>query len=485
MAQNKDSIFITKPVEVEAIRHIDRNSSALTPVSIISIDELKNTGAWQVSDGLAFTPGIFIRNYGGLGGLKTVSLRGANASQTTILLNGVRLNSSQNGQFDLSTLPASFVDEIEVMRGGSSMMFGGNAIAGAINIKTQKGSEGNALTTHLSYGSFQSSLLSVSGNLPISDSLNLFAIGEFSGSKGDYSFDSEQFGEIERLQRSNGDFKNLTGLAVVQFPFLSLQWNAQGLYRATNRGTPGAVLQGRVESSNARLQEYDRLISLSADKEFSEGASLTMLLSGRGNTMVYDDPDMSFTTNKGISTFDNNEYSVRSVLRLFLSKTLAEITAEGILAELSGDNLQPGVGKYINRIQAGIGGRVEHEIHTDSLLKITLHTGIRFDHFSDRGNSVSPLLGAGFSFFKNLLIRTQWSYNFRPPTFNEMYYLNYGNALLRPEKSHSFNLGAVWQPVSFSYTEVELFLIRTSDQIAGVPKNPVQWSAQNIGLVIS
>lgn len=484
-AQIKDTIYQTKTVEITADKITERAASALAPVTIITHEELEKTGAWQISDALSFVPGMFIKNYGGLGGLKTVSLRGTTASQTAILLNGVPLNSVQNGQFDLSALPASLVDEIEVVRGGASSLYGGNAVGGAVNISTNGFKKEKSFKTNLQYGSFKSSLVSLQGSWKIHDSAGISAIGEISQSAGDYPFKFNQFGENILLQRENGDFKNISGLLTAGFPFKSWQFSAQALARKTERGTPGAVVQGRVESARARLDESDLLFSLTSFKTISDDISLDILLSSKFNSLQYRDPDFIFGTQNGESLFKSNDLNGRVSSKFFIHENMVDVSAETGLAELRGDNLQPGTGDYIRRQKGGIAAQIEREIAIDSVLKVVVHGALRFDHFSDIGNAFSPLAGVAVTPFKNFSLRSQWSYNFRPPSFTELYYLNYGNSDLKPERSHSLSFGAVWQPFLKTLIEAETFLIRTNDQIVGVPKNPVQWSAQNIGLVIT
>lgn len=481
----KDTVYQTKGVEVTADKTYEKTASALTPVTIISREELERAGAWQISDALSSVPGIFIKNYGGLGGLKTISLRGATASQTAILLNGVRLNSTQNGQLDLSALPASLIEEIEITRGGASTQYGGNAVSGAVNISTNGFKDSSFFKTNAQYGSFKSSLLSAHGGWNYDDSTGISALGEFLKSDGDFPFYYNQFGENIVLQRENGDFKNISGLLTGKFPFKNWLFSAQALGRKTERGTPGAVVQGRVESARARLNENDLILSLGSFKNISENVSFDFLISSKFNTLRYTDPDLTFGGNNGENTFKSREVNAQSTSKIFFKNWFGHISAEAGFAELNGDNLEPGVGANVQRTNGAISIRTEREFRPDSLLKITLHGGMRLDYFSDAGVAASPLLGAAASPFKNLLFRAQWSYNFRPPSFTEMYYLNYGNSLLKPERSHSVNLGAVWQPFVKALFETEFFFLHTAGQIAGVPKNPVQWSAQNIGLVIT
>ena len=53
------------------------------------------------------------------------------------MLDGVKINSSQNGLVDLSSFPVSELDNIEIVRGGTSALFGGNAIGGVVNLRTK------------------------------------------------------------------------------------------------------------------------------------------------------------------------------------------------------------------------------------------------------------------------------------------------------------------------------------------------------------
>ena len=126
----------TRQVEITAERSLSSNTSSFTPKSLILRQEIIRFGAEQVSDIAANIPGVFIKNYGGLGGLKTISLRGTTSQQTVIMLDGVALTSPANGTVDLSGLPLTLFDEIEISRGGNSILVGSGAMAGAVNLRT-------------------------------------------------------------------------------------------------------------------------------------------------------------------------------------------------------------------------------------------------------------------------------------------------------------------------------------------------------------
>ncbi len=91
-----------------------------------------------VDEVLDQVPGVRVRRYGGLGSASTASIRGSKAEQVLILVDGVRMNSTQRGSVDLSTIPLRQVDRIEVLRGGGSARFGSDAEGGVISITTRK-----------------------------------------------------------------------------------------------------------------------------------------------------------------------------------------------------------------------------------------------------------------------------------------------------------------------------------------------------------
>ncbi len=98
--------------------------------------------------------GIRVQNFGGLGQLSTVSIRGSTAEQVSVFLDGVKINTAQGGAVDFSTLPLGSIERVEVLRGGASSQFGSDAIGGVINIVTKRAKKKYSLETRYSEGSF-------------------------------------------------------------------------------------------------------------------------------------------------------------------------------------------------------------------------------------------------------------------------------------------------------------------------------------------
>ncbi|MBU4484925.1 TonB-dependent receptor plug domain-containing protein, partial [bacterium] len=138
---------------------------------------------------LSQTPGLNIREHGGLGQLSTLSIRGSSAEQVTVLIDGVRINTPTGGSVDFSAIPLDNVDRIEIIRGGGSAKFGSDAIGGVVNIVTKKPSKKRALNFKLTGGSFYTFKTMESWSEKFDKSSIVLSHSHFS-SEGNYKFKS-------------------------------------------------------------------------------------------------------------------------------------------------------------------------------------------------------------------------------------------------------------------------------------------------------
>ncbi len=476
-------------VQPEIIVIGDRLSSVgsrtLLPVSVLSAAEMERSGAVQIGEALVYVPGVFIRDYGGLGGLKTVSLRGSSASQTAVFIDGVKINSVQNGLTDMSVFPTSMVESVEVVRGGESALFGASAVGGAVNIRSLSPGGKRLLRVTSSAGSFGEIGLGGVLRLPV-DSTMLLAGGEYRTSQGDYPFDFTEFGATRTVRRENGDFTNASG--VLAWSAAPSGWNIRThlLGRTTRRGVPGAVVQGSIESREARLEEEDALAIVHAVCGIDTALLLSVTGTGRYNTTRYRDPGAAIFGAQGIDErFRTREVGMTTSLSGIALTQSYEVQSDIAFAELLGNMFQPDVGDKASRTSLGLAIRTERAVDiADNTLIVQGAT--RLDVYSDAGTAASPLVAFLWRFADvPVLLRAQWSYNFRPPSFNELYYLNFGTASLRPERSLSLNTGVEWSIAEEIRVEAAVFSIDTKDRIVAIPVSPVTWSARNIEGAVS
>src|SRR4249920_2991239 len=108
-------------------------------VTVIDGEEIETRLYPTVDEALRNVPGVEIRRSGSFGKTTSISIRGANANQVQVLVDGVRVKSPTTGQADLSDISPDLIDRIEVIRGPQSTLYGADAIGGVVNIITRKG----------------------------------------------------------------------------------------------------------------------------------------------------------------------------------------------------------------------------------------------------------------------------------------------------------------------------------------------------------
>ena len=139
-------------VVVTASRSPQILQEAMGDVTVIGREALQRAGADSVADILARQPGVQVNNNGGPQTATGVMLRGANANQTLVLINGIRINSSIQGGVNWNTLDPAAIERIEILRGSASSLYGSDAIGGVINIITRKGETDRPLSAWADLG---------------------------------------------------------------------------------------------------------------------------------------------------------------------------------------------------------------------------------------------------------------------------------------------------------------------------------------------
>ncbi len=471
-------VYKTKPVNIsaESISNTIMNYSGL---SKIRNEEIKRIAPVGLSKLLAFSPGVAVKDYGGAGAIKTISIRGGTSSQTLVMIDGMPISSTQNSSVDFSLIPVSMVNSLEISRGGASAIFGTNALTGVVNIISDNNLN-NQINIKLFAGSFQDYLAAL--GFTLGDSIRAINFNiNYEDSKNKYKVQFNRNGVNIDTLRDNAFFNNLI--------FSINSYDKSGIFntesvklniiaKSASRAVPGPVLKDRLESSKAKLDEKEILSILHT--KFNKNIIASLMF--KFNESKYIDSD-NLSINQNGNLFLNKDFqlSFKNIDYFEIVPINYEIYSNVCFSTLSGDMIDNSNSNYADRFSIALGAKSEYISYFDSH-KFSFISALRSDYFSDFGIAFSPYLGIILddNFPLNSSLSLNYSYNFRAPNFNEMYYLNFGTKDLKPEKSNSFNLGLNINPLNPLNIELNLFYMISKDQIVAIPKSSVAWSARNL-----
>lgn len=475
---------IIKTIEVEALKPTKKKVLEIFSKTNINDSLLRRYGFHDAISSLSFVPGVYIRDYSGVGGVKTISIRGFSSPNTLVMIDGVRINSAQNGTFDLNLLPSILLDSYELIRGGSSSIFGGNASAGILNFKSQD--FGEKFKASISYGSFETLELSAKAKFNLTPKNSSLFGFSYASSEGNYPFLMNYFGQNMTYKRENGNFENLSGIISSTVEVSRSNISFLLITSKTKRGVPGAVVLNQYESKRATLDDFFLLSSIQLNFTLSTNSVLSLLLNSKLLFENFYDPDaIGLILKKESAEFNNKYFSLMVNFEFDVQEIKFDLYTELTSEELGGDFLQPEVKGKVKRSILGLCGIMSKEFKFFDY-DFQIFASYRLDRSNDFKMQHSIGVGTKFIDFLHLFdYSTIFSINFRPPSFNEMYYLNYGTSNLKPERCYTINFDFSINHIELLQPKISLFYYFTFNKIISIPKSPLQWSAQNLAKVES
>ena len=405
---------------------------------------------------IARVPGIKIRQYGGLGQLSTVSIRGSSSEQVLVLLDGVPMNTGQGGGVDFSTIPLDAVERIEVIRGGGTAVYGPDAIGGVVNIVTKPPGDRPQATAGMSFGSYDTfkAFSVVRGEVKdvglLLSVTHMQSHGDFTALSQSYEAGGETLHEGEVFERVNNDFRTESVLAKADWK-LGEQW-AMGLTSdlvIIDRGQPG-MSEPDLQLAHARQRVLGNVSTLSLVGENAplDSVRTTLRLSTLFNRIDFHNPE----PNVGYDSIDTRNSTLKLLGSLRFDRAwqwawgesyltlVTEVARHALWDEVIGEQ-----DCYGRPSRASVSVTLQDEwVLVDK--KLSLIPVLRVTHTDDFDTRISPKLG--------LICRPLWwldlkgnvESSYRPPNFNELYYPDQGyirgNPELSPEEALNWDVGA-------------------------------------------
>lgn len=197
----------------ELVVRLPRAEAAGDPTASATVVEARRFAgeAKDVAALVATAPGVAVNEYGGLGQLATVSIRGSMASGVLVLLDGLPLDGGRGAGSDLSAIPRHWVDRLEVVRGAEGAHFGAGALAGVVNVVTRRPRAGD-WSAEAGAGSFGTVSAAGDGGVA-AGAWTLLAAGSFDGTQGGFPYRFDERPEVSgdpllsRRRENNGAWR--------------------------------------------------------------------------------------------------------------------------------------------------------------------------------------------------------------------------------------------------------------------------------------
>jgi outer membrane cobalamin receptor len=461
-------------ITVNATKLNTKLKDVSTKVEIIDTKKIEASNGTRLPDILKRNSGTFIKSYGLTSALQTISTNGLGAEHTLILMDGVRLNSFQNSQIDLSLIPKENIERIEIINNGISSIYGSDALGGVVNIisKNRRALPGknrtqvDASVANASYNTGRYSL----GVYQEFENFNARIYYTSEKSDGDFKYHYNNGIETITKERENGSYSLYD--AGINAQYIIDENNFIRLissYSDQDKHVPG-IETGSPPSKTKQLdRNWNNILVI--ENAFSKDISLKSNFNFQNNYQRYMPGALP------VSYYKNIVYSAASELNL--KKANYGIT--------SGYNYSHA---YLISNEAESGTRRnQHAMFVSSFYNIfdelKIFPSTRYDYISDiEEGAFTYKLGLNYQPFRTIdfSIKGNAGKNFRSPSFNDLYWKNSGNKDLKPEKSTNFEAGLFYSfsnvirgHIEFTYT-----FIKATNKIVWTPQSNGLWAPQNV-----
>ena len=511
--QSKDSMAMFLELD-EFVVYGSPLMREVIPVQKLAGEQLKNLSSFSVADAIRYFSGVQLKDYGGIGGLKTVNVRSMGTHHVGVFYDGIQLGNAQNGQIDLGKFSLDNIEEISLYNGQKSNIFQsgkdfGSSATVYLRSRTPR-FEGNKrynLRAIVKGGSFDFINPSLLVEYKINDNLSASINGEYVNASGKYTYRYKRISpNTHRVMydttavRENGDIYSSRFEAGLFGTIPKGYWRVKTYFYDSERGIPGAIINNKWKNSQ---RQWDRSFFTQGVFKKSITSKYDILVNAKYayDYMRYLNPDTT------LMLIDNmfkqresylsvaNRYGITTKWDAVLS---ADLQYNTLTSDLSGFVFPKRLTTLIALASAADLGKVKAQ---GSLLYTLVRERINSGN-ADRDQVVkaapdkkefTPALFLSYKPFEkeNLNIRAFYKQIFRMPTFNDLYYTDIGNIALKPEFTHQYNLGLQYNTscknrfIHKWQFQADAYYNEVRNKIVAVPKGSGQyrWMMMNYGYV--
>lgn len=501
------SVYELKEVKVDG-KNEKRLRSAL-PTQTITSKEIEDLNASNIADVAKHFAGVTVKDYGGIGGLKTISVRGLGSAHTGVSYDGLMVSDIQSGQIDLSQFSLQSISSITLDNGQpmnllqSARMFASSSVL-SLQTKLSTYDSAHSLSGYATFKTGSFGLLNPSFMLEkyftSKFAITLSANGTKADGKYPFKLNVNPYGtNIIESKRLNTDVKSLKSELNIFYnitPLEQLSFKSTQYY--SDRGIPGSVVFYNYNDATGRVTDKNYLSQFHYENKNSSTWQYLISAKYSNQNTRYTEVDNKYSSFPDSKRFDNyiqNEYYLSSAVqyRPISNMTLAaslDWWYNNLFSETNLDfkkdtkpTRKTSLGnismKYVAE-RFSFGGNILYT-NTQETADSTFA--------APNLNKLSPTVFASLQALDDgsLTLRAFYKNTFRSPTFTELYYHDFGYKNLLPEKSNQINLGITYNTKRFPSINdfsctVDAYYNRINDKITIVYGMPFS-SVRNIGVV--
>ena len=474
------------------------------PSQTLGGEELKKLNSLSVADALRYFSGLQLKDYGGVGGIKTVNIRSMGTNHLGIFYDGIELGNAQNGQIDLGQFSLDNVEEISLYNGQRSAIFQpasdfGNAGSVYIRTKAPRFMMGRRynLLVRAKYGSSDTFRFSSLWEQKLSDHISSSLSTSVLTSSGRYKFRYRRVTEDNTVAydttavRHNGDIWAFRIEENVRGGIADGYWNVKAYTYHSERGIPGAIVNN-VWRRGERQWDHNTFGQAVFQKSFGDKFSTKALAKyayyvtryvNNDETQIHVDntyrqQEMYFST--------SNVYEILSKWSVSMSYDFKWNKLNANMVDFAFPH------RYSNFVSLATALTLLRIQAQASLVEQVVKDHVKYGASSSSRSTLTP------AFFVNvyplesklLAVRAFAKKSFRMPTFNDLYYADMGNSKLNPESALQYDLGFVlnkdWKQgiVDHFRLQVDGYYNTVHDKIVAYPKGQqFRWTMLNLGKV--
>ena len=473
------------------------------PVQTLSGKELESLNSNSVADALRYFAGVQVKDYGGVGGIKTVNVRSMGTNHTGVVYDGVQLGNAQNGQIDLGQFSLDNIEAISLHNGQKSQIlqpardFGS---AGTIYMRTRTPRFDNGESYHaraaVRFGSFDLLNPSALVELKLSERVNASLSAEWITSTGKYKFRYRRVNPAGELAydttavRQNGDINSTRIELNVNGSLTGGEWHFKAYNYNSERGVPGAIVNN-VWRRGERIWDNNSFAQANFTKTIGNFTTLNSAKYAFYRTHYVNNDDKQVKVDnlyrqREFYFSTANEYVLTDWWRVSASYDFAWNTLSADMYDFAKPD------RITNLIAAATAidlGRLKIQA---SALGTFVHDHLRGQESPKDKHVFTPAVYASFAPLRSttdLTVRAFCKRSFRMPTFNDLYYADMGNSKLNPERVTQYNAGVVFDRTRRGFVQnarvsVDAYYNKVKDKIVAYPKGQqFRWTMLNLGVV--